>query len=261
MKTSPLVSLLATLVVATALVGCDLDRFKGGRIEQEPVADEKPTKKKGGNPVKDFDSPAPSGTAMSADIQVAKAEAEKLVPKSPSGWQIPAQLSKAPTVAEWNASPRSNIRNADKLGCYGNVVREWVRVSCRTSDGAASPIQDVELIQPAGLPHFYRFVADGVASMTFPVRHEIDAKVKFTWKTFSRLVTIKWVRGAKSPVVYFHGNVPAVAGKKLCSSVCSNGKWYMSAGNCKLAEFRCMGGYACQYPMCRCVARDCVDDF
>jgi hypothetical protein len=192
---------------------------------------------------------------------VAKAEAEKLVPKSPTGWQIPAELSAAPTVAEWNASPRSNVRNADALGCYSNVVREWVRVSCRTSDGAASPIQDVQLVQPAGLPHFYRFVAEGVASMTFPVRHQIDAKVKFTWEKFSRLVTIKWVQGAKSPVVYFHGNVPAVAGKKLCSSICSNGKWYMSAGNCKLGEFRCYSGYSCQYPMCKCVARDCVDDF
>lgn len=117
--------------------------------------------------------------------------------------------SKPPTVAEWGAVGEITVRHSTPLACETKLVREWLRVSCRTPDSAANQIQGVKLTRgndSGGIPPF---VKKGVASIVTRVKPGIDADWSFEWSQWGkRVLTVKWPHGAPAPTYEFDQSAP-----------------------------------------------------
>ncbi len=108
-----------------------------------------------------------------------------------------------PTVAEWSRVGEVTVRNSSALGCETKMVREWLRVSCRTllKDNAPTGVQ---VIRPAGDREYFVFNAGGIASLVMPVRSGVDAEARYTWpKWGTRTLRVTWAAGAPSAVMAF----------------------------------------------------------
>lgn len=117
--------------------------------------------------------------------------------------------SKPPTVAEWGAVGEITVRHSTPLNCETKLVREWLRVSCRTSDSSANQVQGVKLSRgndSGGIPPF---VKKGVASIVTQVKPGIDADWTFEWSQWGkRVLTVKWPHGAPAPTYEFDQSAP-----------------------------------------------------
>jgi hypothetical protein len=165
-------------------------------------------------PVASVASPAAPGAAASA--------APAAPDLSPSLWSPPEKPSKPPSVAEWAAAPEIDVKNAKRLACEIKSVREWLRVSCRTTADAASQIKELRWIEPSVKPlDFYDMTKPGtLASIVFPIRRETKARIEFVWTDFSRVLSVAWAPGTPRPLVYFSGDAPKDLSKPLCTAVC-----------------------------------------
>jgi hypothetical protein len=141
---------------------------------------------------------------------------------TPHGFAPGIKPSAPPKVAEWNDAAELEVKNAKRLGCEVKFVREWVRVSCRTTEQTSSQIVALNWIEPSAKPaDFYDLVKAGqLASIVFPVRRNSTAKVEFVWTTFTRPLTVSWSAGTPVPIVYFSGDAPADLSKPNCVFVC-----------------------------------------
>ncbi len=124
-------------------------------------------------------------------------------PQSRTG--IPTEgTSKPPSTAEWNAVGEITVRHSTPLGCETKLVREWLRVSCRTLGNGSNQILSAALSQgknPGGIPPF---VKKGVASIVMPVRRNGFAVWTFTWSQWgSRKLTVSWPNGNPRPIIEF----------------------------------------------------------
>ncbi|MCE7893273.1 MAG: hypothetical protein DYH12_26815 [Sorangiineae bacterium PRO1] len=159
--------------------------------------------------------PPPTVTAAAAPTPEATptpAPAESAPPSggSESKTGIPTSgTSKPPTVAEWGAVGEITVRHSTPLNCETKLVREWLRVSCRTSDNSANQIQTVKLTRgndSGGIPPFMK---KGVASIVTRVRPGIDADWTFEWTQWGkRVLTVKWPHGAPAPTYEFDQTAP-----------------------------------------------------
>ncbi|MCA9631982.1 MAG: hypothetical protein KC766_30220 [Myxococcales bacterium] len=128
-------------------------------------------------------------------------------PQSRTG--IPTEgTSKPPTIAEWNAVGEITVRHSTPLGCETKLVREWLRVSCRTLGDGSNQIMSAALTEgknPGGIP---AFVKKGVASIVMPVRKNGYAVWTFTWSEWgSRKLTVSWPNGNPRPIIEFDRSV------------------------------------------------------
>ncbi|APR80445.1 Hypothetical protein A7982_05792 [Minicystis rosea] len=179
-------------------------------------------------------APAPeaqrtAATASAAPVKTAtpapSASVVAVLPNlTPSKWDPPETPSKPPTVAEWAAASEIEVKNAKRLGCEVKSAREWLRVSCRTTEDSASQIKELRWIEPsAKLPDFYDMTKPGtLASIVFPIRRQTKARVEFVWSDFARVLTVAWTPGTPQPLVYFSGDAPKDLSKPLCTAVCGN---------------------------------------
>lgn len=117
--------------------------------------------------------------------------------------------SKPPTVAEWGAVGEITVRHSTPLACETKLVREWLRVSCRTSDGTPNQIQGVKLTRGKDSGGIPPFVKKGVASIVTQVKPGIDADWTFEWSEWGkRVLTVKWPNGAPAPTYEFDQTAP-----------------------------------------------------
>lgn len=117
--------------------------------------------------------------------------------------------SKPPTVAEWGAVGEITVRHSTPLNCETKLVREWLRVSCRTSEKTSNQITDVKLTRGKDFGAIPVFVKKGVASIVTQVKPGIDADWTFEWNEWGkRVLTVKWPNGAPSPTYEFDQSAP-----------------------------------------------------
>ena len=172
-----------------------------------------------GTPTSFPSAAAPAAPAPSASAPAPAASRPDL---GPSKWAPPAEPSKPPTVAEWSSAEDIEVRNAKKLNCEVRMVREWLRVSCRTTENSSTHIKELRWLEPATKPKdFFDMVKPGtLASIVFPIRKDTNVRVEFVWDEFKRPLTIKWAPGTPKPVLYFTGDAPMDLSKPNCLAVC-----------------------------------------
>ena len=112
-----------------------------------------------------------------------------------------------------NEAGEVTVRHSSPLGCETKMVREWLRVSCRTARGG-NQILDVNVLEAAGVKKYeiFDFKREGVASLVLPIRHPIEAKIRFLWSQWgARTLTISYPQGAPVPKVQFDRAPPGGA--------------------------------------------------
>jgi hypothetical protein len=202
------VSVLATSLPAccksepTATAGCSKDSdckghriCRGGECSEPAVSTPEPT-----------DSPEPPAPAQTAP------PAQNPVPVDPFAMAsdglpavIPPPGSRVPKLNEWNAVPREiTVRHSTPLGCETKMVREWLRVSCRTKDGR-DPFEMAHSHQEG--QQAYLFNNDAVASVVVQVVPGKEYQAEYTYqigaKHGSSTLVVKWPAGAPRPSIYF----------------------------------------------------------
>ncbi|MCB9582904.1 MAG: hypothetical protein H6717_38045 [Polyangiaceae bacterium] len=192
--------------------------------------------------------PAPAPSAATLDPEIEKI-AKEIVPQG-----IPTERSKPPTVAEWNAASEITVRHSGPLGCETKRVREWLRVSCRTSGSSGPQIQTVSIREPTKKdPEYFTYENKGVASIVLPLRQGMNAKIAFTWtQRGSRMLTATWPKGAPAPGIYFdqsaNDGTAAKDGKPKCRDVCGGDRGFPMAcetsGPCP-KNFKCLDNHIC----------------
>lgn len=145
-------------------------------------------------------TPAPAAPAASAE-PAANTESKTGIPTSGT--------SKPPTVAEWGAVGEITVRHSTPLGCETKLVREWLRVSCRTPDSSPNQISSVMLTggkDSGGIPPF---VKKGVASIVTRVKPGMEAEWTYEWSQWGkRVLSVKWPNGAPAPTYEFDQTAP-----------------------------------------------------
>lgn len=121
---------------------------------------------------------------------VAQAIAAELA--SPSGAPprdtgLPQGRSRAPSAAEWAATPESIVRGSSKAGCSTKQAREWLRVSCTPTPGRLPP-SGLALVEPA--PEAMLMSVPGVIStITMPLFAGRPVAIDLAWgETRERLI-------------------------------------------------------------------------
>jgi hypothetical protein len=108
-----------------------------------------------------------------------------------------------PTLAEWGGVGEVTVRNSTSLGCETKMVREWLRVTCRTLAKDNAPA-GVRVIRPSGDAEYFVFNSSSVASLVMPVRSGVDAEARYTWpKWGTRTLRVTWPAGAPSASMGF----------------------------------------------------------
>jgi hypothetical protein len=183
--------------VLVALLAC---KSGGSKEESKDKAAEKPAIVAETSPVA-APTPAPAPVA-SAAVPVAGGYAPDGLPAD-----IPAERSKVPTVAEWNAVPREiSVARSTPLGCETKMVREWLRVSCRKDLGQPGNDKLPQSIsdETGKTADTFTFAKPGqVTSVVTPVLRGRTYRAKFHWETKTQTLVVDWPSGAPRPVVKF----------------------------------------------------------
>src|SRR5688572_20700790 len=127
-------------------------------------------------------APTPSAPP-SASVATKKPAPPRLDDLTPRAFQPTDEPTKPPTVKEWKEAREVEVKNGEKLACETKLVREWIRVSCRTTEDKLSQIKGMQRLNPEKQPDdFYEMVKPGtLASVVFPIRKEIHVRIEFTW--------------------------------------------------------------------------------
>ncbi|MCC6213356.1 MAG: hypothetical protein IT376_00675 [Polyangiaceae bacterium] len=151
---------------------------------------------------------APAAAPPAATPAAPPAATAEPLPQAKTGMPTEGN-SKPPTVAEWNAVGEITVRHSTPLNCETKLVREWLRVSCRSDSGSKHKIQSVTLTNgnaPGGIPPFVK--AGTVASIVMQVKKNVNVQYTFDWGTFARRLTVQWPNGAPSPSYEFDASAP-----------------------------------------------------
>ncbi len=182
MKTNPLVG----IVVLAALVACKKEESK----PEAPRATQSA-------------APAPASSEVAEHPSASPTEEAK-----PPGIQPTEGNSKPPTVAEWGAVGEITVRHSTPLGCETKLVREWLRVSCRSTEKGPYLIYGVKLTSGKDHGGIPPFVKKGVASIVTQVKKGMNAEYTFDWGSFTRVLKVAWPNGAPSPTIEFDSAPP-----------------------------------------------------
>lgn len=181
-------NVVSGIVVCAALLACKKEESK-----PEPV-------------------PTPVAATTTAPAATSAAPTERAAPErqqTTTGLPVPTEgTSKPPTVAEWGAVGEITVRHSTPLNCETKLVREWLRVSCRSSEKGPYLIEGVKLTggkDHGGIPPF---VKKGVASIVTQVKKGMSAEYTFDWGNFTRKLTVSWPNGAPNPTIEFDSPPP-----------------------------------------------------
>jgi hypothetical protein len=179
---------LLTAVAFVALFGCKL--FSKKETNEDPPRDQSIGFGNGSN----LGSKPASGGMGSPTPTPA------LAPAAPA---LGGGRTTPPTLAEWGAVGEVTVRNSTSLGCETKMVREWLRVTCRTLTKDNAPA-GVRVIRPSGDAEYFVFNSAGIASLVMPVRSGVDAEARYTWpKWGTRTLRVAWSPGASSASMGF----------------------------------------------------------
>lgn len=185
-KDSTLDKALLAAMAFVALFGCKLGKSES---EQEPPRDQSLGFGNGSN------LGAKPGSGQTPTLTP--------TPVAPASPGLGGGRSTPPTIAEWSSVGEVSVRNSSALGCETKMVREWLRVTCRTLAKDNAPI-GVQVIRPAGDREYFVFNSGGVASLVMPVRSGVDAEARYTWpKWGTRTLRVSWPIGASSASMTF----------------------------------------------------------
>lgn len=161
-----------------------------------------------GTPAATAATAAPTPTPAATPAPAAEPAAPKEESQAKTG--IPTEgNSKPPTVAEWNDVGEITVRHSTPLACETKLVREWLRVSCRSGDDSKHKIQGVKLTSGADSGGIPPFTKKGVASIVTRVKKGMNAEYTFEWDSFSRKLEVSWPNGAPAPTIAFDQPPPS----------------------------------------------------
>ena len=173
-----------------ALFGCKL--FNKSETEQEPARDQSIGFGNGTN----LGAKPGSGGGLTPSPAPVPAPA----PVAPG---LGGGRSATPTIAEWSGVGEVSVRHSSSLGCETKMVREWLRVTCRTLAKDNAPL-GVQVIRPSGDREFFVFNSAGIASLVMPVRSGVDAEARYTWPRWgTRTLRVSFPLGASSASMSF----------------------------------------------------------
>ena len=116
---------------------------------------------------------------------------------------IPATRSKVPTQAEWDAVPREiTVARSTPLACETKMLREWLRVSCRTKNKAGGSPTTVKTKESGGVEAF-TFGSGGITSVVVPVLRGKRYTALFGWTDMSQVLVVDWTGGIPRPSIKF----------------------------------------------------------
>lgn len=150
-------------------------------------------------------------TASAATSAAAPTESPELAGRQQTATGLPMPTegtSKPPTVAEWGAVKEITVRHSTPLNCETKLVREWLRVSCRSSEKGPYLIEGVKLTSGKDHGGIPPFVKKGVASIVTRVTKGMSAEYTFDWGNFTRKLTVNWPNGAPNPTIEFDSPPP-----------------------------------------------------
>lgn len=142
----------------------------------------------------------PPAVASVAEERPAEPQAKAVIPTEGN--------SKPPSVAEWNAVGEITVRHSTPLQCETKLVREWLRVSCRSNEKSKYLIYGVKLTDGKDSGGIPPFVKKGVASIVTRVKQGMSAEYTFDWGSFTRKLTVAWPNGAPAPTIEFDSAPP-----------------------------------------------------
>lgn len=182
-------------------------------------------------------APVSSASATAPPVAAATASATPTAPSPPPSGSasapparrhqaLPAPTftegkSKVPTIKEWKDAPIVEIRHARSLWCEAKVVREWLRMSCRSAELSPNQVGRVFHDQnPVG--EAYLFNGERVTSAVVAVRPGTDVRLTYTWSKWGdRVLTVKHPKDAAAPQIGFdRGGPKGRDGAPLCDDVC-----------------------------------------
>lgn len=181
---------VASLLVLLALLACK---------KEEPKPEAVPPATAAAPAATPTPAPAPAPSAEPA-ADPAQAQAKTGMPTEGN--------SKPPSVSEWDGVGEITVRHSTPLACETKLVREWLRVSCRSTDKSKHQIKNVEVASGAAKGGIPPFVKKGVASIVTQVKKGMDVQYTFTWDTFARHLKVAWPNGAPSPTIEFDASLP-----------------------------------------------------
>jgi hypothetical protein len=188
---------------------------------------------------------APSGSAPTTLGAGGAGGASARPPFAPQPFAFTPGTSKVPTVKEWNLAPVVEVRFARSLWCEAKTVREWLRVSCRSPDGAPNAIEAVT--RDGGSGEAYTFVGEGIASAVVAVRRGTDVRLTYRWSRWGqRALTVNYPRDADGPRIGFDRGAPrGRSGLPRCDDVCIMPFHHHAMGACERPP-PCDPGYRCE---------------
>jgi hypothetical protein len=147
-------------------------------------------------------TPPPATTSAAPPVETAPSRQQ-----TATGLPMPTEgTSKPPTVAEWGAVKEITVRHSTPLNCETKLVREWLRVSCRTKmPYIAYGVKLTSGKDHGGIPPF---VKKDVASIVTQVKKGMSAEYTFDWGSFTRKLTVAWPNGAPNPTIEFDSPPP-----------------------------------------------------
>jgi hypothetical protein len=126
------------------------------------------------------------------------------------------------------------------------VVREWLRVTCRSAENAPNTIQSVTGSSRTG-GEVYTFMDERVASAVVPVRRGADAQLTYKWSSWGeRTLSVKYPKDAESPRIGFDRGAPrGRTGLPLCADICFMPFHHHASGACERPP-PCDPGFHCE---------------
>lgn len=120
--------------------------------------------------------------------------------------EIPPPGSKPPSVAEWNAVQREvRVKGSSAKGCETKMVREWLRVSCRETEGSLPP-SAVTTTSSGGQQSFVGMFGT-TASAVVQVVHGKQYRARYVWGRgqyfAASFLVVNWPNGAARPSIFF----------------------------------------------------------
>jgi hypothetical protein len=178
-----------------------------------------------------------------------------IAPSKPQGPAV-AGHSTPPTAAEWSAVGEVTLRNSGSLQCETKMVREWLRVSCK-SPSTDNAVTGLQVIRPTGDREYFVYQVANLASLVMPVREGTNALVRYTWQKWgTRDMTITWQRGAPSASMSFDRGGDATTPGAATGLQCK------SRGECPGTSHCCLSasGTACSPNACGVGAEVCTNN-
>ena len=172
------------------------------------------------------DEPArPATTAAAAPTAAAVVTTTAVATADPvPATNLPAGRSAPPTVEEWNTLKKEvTVKGSSALKCETKIIREYLRVSCKTKVEPEGTPTGIKLIR--GGREAMVFAHKGVASLILPYVEGTDFEAAFSWTAKSHKLSVKWPKGSKQPVIVgsFEGAASPLDGtargdaEKLCA--------------------------------------------